>query len=244
VACAFASDPGCVALSTRLFHRALPAAERIDHPRALAFALVGIHAYLMRFSGDTEVRRVRVVLAERLYGRFVEACRTDWPWYDATVTYANAKIPQALLLSGQWLQRADMLKTGLHVLDWLVSNQTENGRFSPVGNDGWLVQGAGKARFDQQPIEAQAMVEACLLASRMTRRDEYAAAARRAFDWFLGHNDLNVALYDHTTGGCRDGLQPNGPNYNQGAESTLAWLMALISMHGFEADQKRLSLVE
>jgi len=244
VCCAFSTVPGCVGVSTTLFHRGLNAADRISHPRSLAYTLVGIHAYLTRFSGDSEVRRFRELLAQRLLDRVRENTQADWPWFEPQVTYANAKIPQALLLSGQWMNRPDMTELGFRLLNWLIDVQTVDNHYSPIGNNGWFTRDKGKARFDQQPIEAHSMLETCLLAYRMTQNDFYAAAARRAFDWFLGQNDLNQPLYDYTTGGCRDGLQPDGPNYNEGAESTIAWLLSLIAMHGFEADQKKLQYVE
>lgn len=244
VCCALSADPGAVALSTTLFHKGLPVMEQLHHPRALAFALVGIHAYLARFSGDSEVRRLRETIAEKLFGYFSVGLKEDWPWFESTVTYANAKVPQALLLSGQWLQRGDMLEKGYTVLDWLIEIQTEEGHFSPIGNRGWLTASGDNARFDQQPIEAQAMVETCLLAYRMTGKEFYFETAHKAFSWFLGQNDLSAVLYDYTSGGCRDGLSPDGPNLNQGAESTLAWLLSLTAMHSMETDQKKLQYVE
>lgn len=244
VCCAFSEEPGCAALSTTLFHKGLKITEQIYHPRSLAFSLVGIHAYLVRYSGDSEVRRVRELLANRLFDHLQKYAKPQWPWFEDKVTYANAKIPQALLLSGQWMHRNDMTEMGFCILDWLIKQQTEKGHFSPIGNAGWLVKNGSKALFDQQPIEAQAMIEASLLAYQMTQKEEYSEAARKAFHWFLGQNDLNVPLYDYTTGGCRDGLQPDGANLNQGAESTLAWLISLIAMHSFEADEKKLQYVE
>jgi hypothetical protein len=218
--------------------------ENFTHPISLAFSLVGIHAYLSKFSGDTEVRRTRAQLAEMLYDKLVVYAKPHWPWFQDRITYACGRIPQALLLSGQWMQRGEMVEMGLRILDWLLELQMIDDHFSPIGNSGWCHRDGTKARFDQQPIEAQVMLDACLLAHQMTGNEQYAGAARRVFHWFLGQNDLNQPLYDYTTGGCRDGLQPNGPNQNQGAESTLAWLLSLIAMHGFEAGQKKLQYVE
>ncbi len=245
VCAALSRDTGCVALSTTLFHRGLKILEELTHPRALAFALVGIHAYLARFSGDSEARRVREQLADRLFRRFNGRISDDWAWFEnELVTYANAKVPQALLLSGQWLQHHDMLGLGFRVLDWLIAIQMENDRFSPIGNRGWFKRGEPRVRFDQQPIEAQAMTETCLLAFNMTGNEYYRTTAQAAFNWFLGQNDLAEPLYDYTSGGCRDGLSPDGPNMNQGAESTLAWLITLLSMYGFKAEQKKLQYLK
>lgn len=244
VCSALSKDKGCTALATRLFHQALPLLEKLTYPRSIAFSLVGIHAYLARFSGDTEVRRVRGMLADRLFNFFPEQIDDDWPWFEDSLCYANAKIPQALLLSGQWEIRPELTELGLKILDWLIDLQIENNHYSAIGNDGWFVRGGTKPRFDQQPIEAQAMLEACLLAFRMTLRDKYRNAAQAALNWFLGQNDLNEPLYDYATGGCRDGLTPDGPNLNQGAESTLAWLLSALAMHGFHAEQGRIHYTE
>lgn len=244
VCCALSKEEGCVALATKLFFKAIAVVKEFHHPRALSLSLVGIHAYLARFSGDSSAKRAREVLANKLFENFAGRDDPDWPWFDDRVTYANAKVPQALLLSGQWLQRHEMLCKGYQILDWLIGIQTQEGCFSPIGNNGWCCRGGPVVRFDQQPIEAQAMVETSLLASKMSGESRYLDMAHRSFSWFLGHNDLGQPLYDYATGGCRDGLTPDGPNLNQGAESTLAWLLSLISMHGYEAEQKRLQYAD
>jgi glycosyltransferase involved in cell wall biosynthesis len=244
VCCALSKDEGCIALSTQFFHKGIGAIEKMHHPRALAFSLVGIHAYLTRFSGDSEVKRIREVAAEQLFTNFSGSTTAEWPWFDELVTYANAKIPQALLLSGQWMQRNDMLTKGYELLDWLIGIQVREDHFSPIGNNGWYRRYKEITRFDQQPIEAQAMMETCLLASRMSGTEKYYKTAELTLNWFLGQNDLGQPLYVYKTGGCKDGLTPDGPNLNQGAESTLAWLLSLIAMHGYVAEQKKFYYVD
>lgn len=231
VNCGLSGDSGGQALGTQLFHRALGPVEIFTDSLALAFSLLGIHAYLRRFSGDTRVRRARKKLAERLLYRFNINARPAWPWLESSLSYAGASICQALLLSGQWMQNGKMIETSLCALDWLIAAQTEDGHFSPVGTDGRFDEHGSKARFDQQPIEAQAMIEACFEAYDVTRDIKYFNTARICFDWFLGKNDIGVSLYDSETTGCRDGLQPDGANHNQGADATLAWLQALTTMH-------------
>ncbi|MHC5059237.1 MAG: glycosyltransferase family 4 protein, partial [Planctomycetota bacterium] len=159
---AFLENPGQLAMSTALFKQALKAVAHFDSPRAIAFSLVGIHAYLYKFSGDSEARHVREILADRLFNQFKSNASKNWPWLEHTLNYANGKLPHALLLSGQWMQHSDMIDMGLRSLKWLVSIQTEDGHFVPIGNNGWYEQGGPKARFDQQPIEAHAMIEACV----------------------------------------------------------------------------------
>ncbi|MBW1915143.1 MAG: glycosyltransferase family 4 protein [Deltaproteobacteria bacterium] len=233
----FLDNPGQLALSTTLFSQALKATEDFISPRAIAFTLVGIHAYLYKFSGDSEVRRMREILADRLFNQFKNNTTKNWPWLENTLSYANGKLPHALLLSGQWMQHSDMIDMGLRSLKWLLSIQTEDGHFVPIGSNGWYVKGAFRARFDQQPIEANAMIEACVEAFNVTREKTWIDNAVMCFNWFLGHNDLNMPLYDPMTGGCRDGLMADGINQNEGAESTLAWLLSLMTLQKLYADE-------
>ena len=236
-AVAFLGNPGHLAMSTTLFNQALPAAERFHSPRAIAFCLVGMHAYLDKFSGDSEVRRIRRVLANRLFDQFKNQATDDWPWLEKALNYANGKLPHALLLSGQGMQRSDMIDMGLKALKWLLVVQTEDKHFVPIGSNGWYAQGGPRARFDQQPVEANAMVEACVEAYNLTRDHTWFENAAMCFNWFLGQNDLNMPLYDPKTGGCRDGLMADGINQNQGAESSLAWLLSLMTLQKLYADE-------
>jgi glycosyltransferase involved in cell wall biosynthesis len=236
-AVAFLDNPGQLAISSTLFNQALKAVEHFYSPRAIAFALVGIHAYLEKFSGDSEVRRVREILADRLFSQFENNATESWPWPENILSYANGQLPHALLLSGQWMQRSDMTDMGLESLKWLVRIQTEEGHFVSIGCNGWYEKGGSKARFDQQPIEANAMIEVCIEAFNVTRDKTWFDNAVMCFNWFLGHNDLNMPLYDPKTGGCRDGLMADGINQNEGAESTLAWLLSLMTLQKLYADE-------
>jgi glycosyltransferase involved in cell wall biosynthesis len=217
--------------ASRLFELALPVVSEFTSPRAWAFSLVAVHEYFRRFSGDRVVQDIRMVLAERLLALY-ERCHTEnWLWYEDGMSYANAVLPHALLLCGQWLERSDMAEVGLASLKWLAELQrSPAGHFVPIGSDGFYQRNGPKARFDQQPIEASTMVSACLEAYRMTGDESWYREARRSFEWFLGRNDLGLPLYDPTTGGCRDGLHPDRVNRNQGAESTLAFLLARSEM--------------
>ncbi|GAB4539589.1 MAG: glycosyltransferase family 4 protein [Anaerolineae bacterium] len=214
-----------------LFELALPATLEFSSPRAWAFTIIGVHEYLQRFSGDRAAQNTREVLAERLMALYDHHSRTTWPWFEESLSYSNARLPHALLLCGQWMGRQDMARAGLESLEWLASIQrTEQGHFAPIGNHGFYQQDGEKARFDQQPVEAHAMVSACLEAHQMTGDDYWYQEAQRAFEWFLGRNDLGLSLYDPQTGGCRDGLHPDRVNQNQGAESTLSFLLSLVEM--------------
>ena len=126
---------------------------------------------------------------------------------------------------------------GLLSLKWLLAIQTDGNHFVPIGCNGWYERGGPKARFDQQPVEANAMIEACVEAFKITRDHAWFDNAVMCFNWFLGHNDLNLPLYDAKTGGCRDGLMADGINQNEGAESSLAWLLSLMTLHKLNADE-------
>jgi len=236
-AVALLQNPGHLAMSTTLLNKALPAAENFRSPRAIAFCLVGTHAYLQKFSGDSDGRRIRNVLADRLFDQFSNQATDDWPWLENSLNYANGKLPHALLLSGQRMQRGDMVDMGLKVLKWLLVIQTEDKHFVPIGSNGWYQRGGSRARFDQQPVEANAMVEACVEAFNITRDQTWFENAALCFNWFLGQNDLNMPLYDPKTGGCRDGLMADGINQNEGAESSLAWLLSLMTLQKLYADE-------
>ncbi len=228
-AVALSKSDSIVGMAMELFQRSLPALVELESPRAWAFGLVGIHAYLQRYSGDSDVRRVREKLANRLFALYEANASPEWPWIEEKMAYANGKIPQALLLSGQWLQREYMIQAGLCSLEWLVKVQTDDrGHFVPIGNHGWMSRDGHRARFDQQPIEAENMIEACKEAYNVTLDKKWISESQRCLEWFLGRNDLNAALYDYKSGGCCDGLNGNGANLNQGAESTLAWLLSLL----------------
>ena len=232
VTVALSKAEGQVRLAMNLFKRALLVLNDFESPRAWAFSLIGIHAYLVRFSGDSDARRIRKVLALKLFDLYAKNASPDWPWIEDIVAYSSGRIPQALLLSGQWLHRGDVIEAGLNSLEWLVKIQTDPaGHFAPIGNDGWYVKNGKRAKLDQQPVEAHSMIDACVEAYNVTGNKKWIEEARRCFDWFLGSNDLNVLIYDYATGGCHDGLTAEGANLNQGAESTLAWLLSLLKMY-------------
>ena len=218
-------------MAGQLFAQALPAVVEFTSPRAWAFSLMGIHEYLRRLGGDSLVNQTREVLTTRLMDLFDRTAQPDWPWFEEVLAYDNAKLAHALILNGQAAGQAITLERGLQSLRWLVEVQnSEHGHFRPIGSNGFYPRGGARANFDQQPIEAEATVSACLDAYRITSDPWWYSQAQRAFDWFLGWNDLGLELYSASNGGCRDALHVDRVNGNQGAESTLAFLLSLAEM--------------
>jgi glycosyltransferase involved in cell wall biosynthesis len=214
-----------------LFEQALPSILVTTSPRAWAFALIGISEYSQKYSGDRRANQVSEELAARLLRLYQSNRSEDWRWFEKGLTYCNAALSHALLICGRSIPSSAMTDAGLESLQWLADVQTSvEGHFFPIGSNGFFQLGSERARFDQQPVEAQAMVSACLEAFRITGDKHWTKEAHRAFEWFLGRNDLKLPLYDPTTGGCRDGLHPDRPNENQGAESTLAFLQSLLEL--------------
>jgi hypothetical protein len=222
---AAAPDRALVDAAATLFDRALPAARDLAWPRAEASVILGCAAILGSRSGGLPAFTL-TLLATRLHERFVRDATPEWPWPDAVVTYENALLPRALIVAGRILESEPMVDQGLRTLDWLIDAQTApDGHLSPIGN-GWWSRGGEKSQFDQQPIEATALLLAAEAALALTGSLRYEAAMERSYAWFLGANDLGLYVADPATGGGGDGLTPTGINTNQGAESTMMWLIA------------------
>ena len=222
---------GLCGTASRLFELALPQILETTSPRAWAFALLGIHEYLRRYAGDRSAQNAREVLAQRLLDSYRAHSSDDWRWFELSLSYCNAVLPHALLLSGRFLSRGDLSEVAFTSLGWLADLQrAKEGHFVPIGSNGFYTRGGERARFDQQPVEAHAMISACREAYRSTNDERWRREAQHAFDWFLGRNDLHLPIYDPATGGCRDGLHPDRVNQNQGAEATLSFLLSLLEL--------------
>ena len=223
--------PSFRSMAGQLFALALPAVTEFTSPRAWAFGLIGIHEYLGRLRGDSLVNQTRETLTAKLMDLFERSSHPDWRWFEEELSYDNAKLAHALIVSGRATGQQAVFERGLEALRWLTELQTsEQGHFRPIGSNGFYRRGGERAHFDQQPIEAQATVSGCLEAYRATSDFWWYEQAQRAFDWFIGWNDLGLELYSPETGGCRDGLHVDRVNRNQGAESTLAFLLSLSEM--------------
>lgn len=230
-----ARDDGHRRLCRELFERGLAAVEAFSSPRAWAFTLLGIHELLRAQPEHARAHSVAGLLTARLVTLWQNFATEDWQWFEISATYDNARLCQALLLSGQRTADRDTLDIGLKSLRWLTAQQkTVAGHFRPIGSNGFHPKNGRRAEFDQQPVESQAMVAACLEAFRATQDGFWSKEAKRAFDWFLGRNDLGLPVYDYATGGCADGLHQDRVSANQGAESTLAFHLSLAEMRHVE----------
>jgi glycosyltransferase involved in cell wall biosynthesis len=222
-----------------LFEAAVPAVLTFSSPRAWAFSVLGLQAYLDWFPGDRAIQGIRNTLANRLLDIYERSHSETWHWFEKSLAYSNGRLPQALILAGGRSHNKTMIAAGIESLEWLVAVQHRGDPqiFVPIGSSQCFTEGAEKPRFDQQPVEACATIAACLEAYRLTHEERWNEEAQCVFRWFLGKNDLQVPLYDATTGGCKDGLHPDRVNENQGAESTLSFLMALLEMQAAKANR-------
>ena len=214
----------------RLFRAALPGARDLAWARPRAYAILGCVAALEDPVSAVLAADHLELMASELEESVWRAASAypDWPWPEERCTYDNGVLPEALIAAGLALGRPATIDLGLEVLRWLVAAETAPGGWiRPIGNRGWWSRRSVPAEWDQQPIEPASIVSAAAAAWDATHDDQWAVTAERALDWFLGANDRGTALADPLTGGCRDGLTPDGPNSNQGAESTLAWLFSV-----------------
>ena len=229
------TDPSRRRWAGALFKTALPVVEEFSSPRAWAFALLGLDAYCRQAGGDVLANHLRTLLADRLMSLISATETSDWVWFEDSLAYDNARLPQALIQTGLATHTVPYVEVGLRSLRWLNSLQTtSSGYFRPVGTKSFGRQRQKPEAFDQQPVEASATISACLAASRADDDADWPTEALRAFQWFLGENDLQTALTDPETGSCLDGLHPDRCNENKGAESVLSYLLSLVEIRGLK----------
>ncbi len=225
------TDPSRSKWAAALFKTALPVVEEFSSPRAWAFSLLGLDAYCAVANEDLVADRLRRQLAERLVRLFSETATADWNWFENLLAYDNARLPQALIQTGLSTDTPSYIDMGLRSLRWLMAVQTtQTGHFRPVGTQSFGSLDKKPVAFDQQPVEASATISACYAAWRADSGVEWLVGATRAFAWFLGENDLQMPLIDLDTGSCSDGLHPDRPNENKGAESVLSYLLGLVEI--------------
>lgn len=201
--------------------------------RAQSFAMLGAAAMLDVHPGHELARAILSRFPDVHMAMLAETRRPEWEWFEIVLAYDNARLPEALIRAGRALERQDLIDTGIATLEWIVSKQTSpQGRFRAVGTESFQRPYGEPLQFDQQPLEAQATVEACVAAHQATGDVCWLEEARRAYGWFLGENDLGMPLATSADGGCFDGLMPAGLNRNQGAESILALQLANCAIWG------------
>ena len=226
-------NDGLVGAAERLWVKSLDAISSFESSRADAIAIFGLVEYVVVRADARAVDLIRT-LGSRLVGLYRENSDSGWRWFDDKLTYFNARLPHALLLAGEVLSDREMLDVGLQTLEWLVTIQKDpQGYFAPVGSNGFWPRRGARAWFDQQPIDAYATLSACIVASRITKNQLWTDEINLAFNWFLGCNHLQLPVYDFSTGGCRDGVHKDRLNQNQGAESTLAYLLSLAELENY-----------
>lgn len=227
-----------------IFDAALPWLDSLRSPRARAFALFGLHWRYRALAHNEDLERIHRH-ADILLQNYRDTARDDWPWYEEYLTYCNGKLPQALLAAHQDTKEEGYLVTACRSLDFLLETLFVNDRLELIGQAGWYPRKGPRAFFDQQPVDAEDTVEVCLEAYRVTGEARYYDLTFRAFEWFLGRNRLGLPLYDSDTGACYDGLEPNGVNQNQGAESTISYLLSyLLLVENAEPAERRLHGLE
>jgi len=199
-------------------------------PRGMAYSILGMSEYLKQFPGASEIKRQLEVAAEGLVAQYNENSTEQWQWFEDILTYDNAVLPQALFVAATALDSDRFLEVAKKTCRFLLEETFNGEHFSFVGCKGWYEKGGKKATFDQQPIEAASTVMMLHSAYEATGDREYLKLERKAFDWFLGENDLHLPVYDFRTKGCYDGLMAGGVNMNQGAESLVSYLLALLSI--------------
>jgi hypothetical protein len=220
-----------------LFQRSVQHFDKLKYPRGIINTIIGLSYYLRVHAGDEGMLRKLQSMTESVVEMYEVHRGTDWHWFESILTYDNAIFPLALLHSCEITGNEYVKKIALESISFLDSLTMSNGYLSPVGNDGWHTRGGNMPVFDQQAIETMAMVLMHLQAYKVTRKPVYIRKMFLSYMWFLGENTLRITLYDHETNGCCDGLQPGGINRNQGAESTLAYLIShLAVLKGFELE--------
>ena len=213
-----------------IFDKSLIWASRSGSPRTHAFAILGLYHYAKAFPQDKNPPSNVIHLADRLCEAYRHESKSSWQWFEPNLTYANARLPHALFRAYQTTGRQEYLHIAEKTFDFLSANDIIQDIFQPVGTQSLQKKGGKRALYDQQPIEASCMVEAASAALQATGKEQYSKIAHIAFDWFMGKNSKNVMVYNPATGGCYDGITPEGLNRNQGAESGLSYLLARLEM--------------
>jgi len=215
--------------SYNIFKKALKHLDNIKSPRAIAFSIIGISYYLERIKSSSIKKKI-ITMSEELV-RLYEACSSkEWQWFEEVVSYSNAILPKALLMSYKVTKQKSFLRVAKKTLNFLIDNSFKEDEYLPIGQNGWFVKGSESNLFDQQPEEISTMVLSLAEAYEITSEEKYRDYAMEVFEWFLGKNHLGQMVYDENSGGCYDGLGKNSLNFNQGSESAIMYLLARLAI--------------
>jgi len=218
-----------VRTGVEIFSRACRHIDKLTSIRGIANSIVGLCQFIKYNYPDDVKTEVVTNLANKMVKMYEDSKSSKWHWFEPVLTYDNGILPLALLNAYEITSNDTYLSVAIESMRFLESKVFHDGMLSPIGNDGWFVKGSQQAKFDQQGIDAMAMVLMYRQALRVTGDKKYLNRLHRSYQWFLGYNDLGLALYDPNTGGCADGLHSEGINLNQGAESTLAyWISHMV----------------
>jgi hypothetical protein len=213
--------------------------ERIDiamplikkqYPRGMAYSILGLAGYLKQFPDAENAKSCMATAADLIVSRFEENMKPNWPWFENILTYDNAMLPCALFTAGISLGNKKYIELAKKICDFVITSTFTNDHFSFIGCNSWFPRGGQKAQFDQQPIEAAGTILMLDAGYKATEEKKYLMLRQKAFNWFLGENDIGIPLYDSKSKGCGDGLGAEGVSLNQGAESTLSFLLGLLTM--------------
>jgi glycosyltransferase involved in cell wall biosynthesis len=219
-----------------IFERSIDVIKDMQSPRAVAFGILGLYFNNLAKPSNKNVLKIKK-LADYLISLYNQSSSDDWQWFEEYLTYSNSKLPEALLYAYLATNGKKYLKIGEKTLKFLMSITFEKERYAPIGHDGWYFKKGKRAHFDQQPVDVSSMVQTLILAYDITKKDEYKKNAINTFKWFIGNNILNRMVYNEVTGGCHDGIGEAAINLNQGAESTVSYLLARLCLHGYQASK-------
>ena len=217
-------------VAKEIFDKALPHAINSTSPRTKAFTVLGLGQYQRTYPKDQALSRNMIKLIEQLLKLYEKKSSVEWPWFEAYITYCNGRLPQALFEAYEHIKNEDYLQVANDSFKFILKIQMNNNIFTPIGNNGWYIKGGQMAFYDQQSVEASCMTETALAAFRATRNSNFRTAAQTIFAWFLGKNTKGLQIYNPNTGGCYDGITPEGLNLNQGAEATITYLLARLDL--------------
>jgi hypothetical protein len=217
-------------LAKEIFDKALPHALNSTSHRAKAFTALGLSQYQRAYPKDKTLSLRMTKLIEQLLKIYKQGSSVDWRWFEPYLTYCNGRLPQALFEGYERIKDEDYLQVAKDSFNFILKVQMSNDMFAPIGNNGWYTKGGLKAMYDQQSVEASCMAETAVAAFRATHDNHFRTAARTIFAWFLGKNTQGLSVYNPNTGGCYDGITPEGVNLNQGAEATVAYLLARLDL--------------